>query len=848
MKPNELHAEADADESLTHRTGSHASLIHGIGHKLAIGFSLTLLPICLTFFFLKLWHWDFTIPLAYGSPGADEIWQLVATKTLLDTGWVLKNPYLGAPDVSTWYGNSGSQTSSLHSILMLVIGIFVDDAVKVQQIYFVVCSCLITISTYTASRLLNVARLPAVAAGLILAFTSFRLHALFFAYLANYIMLPLALVPCIWVLQGNLFTNPVDENKFLSSQILRPIFYQRKFVISAVIIAFTGISDGYYAFFTLLILGFAVFLRIFSGDLWRPYRLYAPFALIFIMFAVVLSVSYPIREYRSAHPNEADQDLMKSSTDAEVYAPTLKLLVAPIFDHRLDFMANLGKKIVETANFNRKFPYAQGAPVTLGTFGPVILASLMVFWLTRHLRLPLRQSSYTEVNREVPLSAAIAIFAVFVLLCSIAGGIGSLVALVYPSIRAYERFPIFLLCLIYVAAAWAATLLISHYQGWKRLLAMAAVIGMTSLILLDQVPRDLLSLGTAQGIRDRSTRFLAERQFVHSLEASLPKEAMVYQYPYSQYLTNNKYYGWGSFGQLRLYLHSKSLKWSNGGAKGAPGENWNERMSILPVNVLLDEMQSVGFRAIVVDRLVLPDSEYITLKKELIKRTGVVPVEDDVARLASWPLAPLPFRLDYGPDFKVPSRLVVSERFDPAVYALPRLVNGKTLVDLLGGYNGSFPLTLTISDHPELFFSGDQRDRGFGQTKIGPIDDMDGDLICEAAEQRRDLKPTDTISLRIHNRSAFDWKFGSGSYPLYIGVHFFDEAGRQQKQETNLPVDSFLQAGGTSTVSLRLGSLLTQPLSDDLRKVTARFAFVQSGNAWFSQPGNAECSVGIDLN
>ena len=61
---------------------------------------VALVPLLLATTSLNLWHWDFTIPLVYA--GSDDVWQLVLTKVLSQTGWVLNNPYLGAPDIAHW--------------------------------------------------------------------------------------------------------------------------------------------------------------------------------------------------------------------------------------------------------------------------------------------------------------------------------------------------------------------------------------------------------------------------------------------------------------------------------------------------------------------------------------------------------------------------------------------------------------------------------------------------------------------------------------------------------------------------------------------------------------------------
>lgn len=808
---------------------------------------MVLIPIILAFWVLHLWYWDLTVPLAYGAPGADEVWQLVATKTVLDTGWVLSNPYLGAPDISQWYNNSGAQTSALHSILMLGLGLFIEDAVKVQQVYFVLNFPLITITSYVTCRVFGVAKIPAFAVGLLFAFTSYRLHFLFFAYLANYFIVPISLIPVIWIMQGK-FATVVSGSGGLSKlgESLRALVLTKMFFFGVLIVILTGISDGYYAFFTLLLIGFATCLRAVSGDLWRPVSLVVPVIYILTMLSTVLALSYPIYEYRRTHIEEADQDQMKQPSDAEVYSPTLKLLVAPPPDHRIEAFGGFGKWLIDTANFNRKFPFDTGAPVVLGTLGTILFAgALMTLGGAIFRRRDRGDPAGCALETiEPPLPLIVAVLALFVFLCSIQGGVGSLIALIYPSIRAYERFPVYLIFLLFFGAAYLVSPALDARSIWRRLSVFAAILAVTTLAFLDQTPRDLLGLRTEQGARARSDRYLAERRFVQEIEQALPPDAMVYQYPFSQYLTNNKYYGWGAFGQLRLYLHSKSIHWSNGGAKGSPGDSWHERMSLLPLQMLLTEMEAVGFQGIVVDRLVLPEAEYQEVRKLLTSQLGKEPIEDSEARLAYWPLRDAPIRLTYDQGFMEASELTILRPLEKDGHSLPRVVDEEALVKFIAAQEATYPLRIRRAEHPEIFLSGASIDRGLGQSKISPISDMTGDVSCEEIKKDQRMAIADTVDLVVTNRSTFDWKLNTGSFPLRIGVRMLDRDGKLL-DETSVPSDAFILSGGNTRVSIPLVNLVASMGSEAPDEFVSEFKLLQDGNAWFSKPGNVECTISV---
>lgn len=808
------------------------------GRSIAIALLLVFLPIIIAMKLLYLWGWNFSIPLVYGIPGADEIWQLVATKTLLDTGWVLQNQYLGAPGISEWYGNSGSQTSAIHSVLMLGIGIFVKDAVRVQQYYYMINFSLISVTAYISLRYLNIARLPAVIASLLFAFTPYRLQSMSFAYLSNYFIIPLAILPSIWILQGKLRWDRNDEDSHRTSL--------RYSAWSLAIVALAAVSDGYYAFFTLLLLGFAIAVRAIGGDLKHPMsRLALPLSCVIAMFIVVLALQWPLYHYRVTHPAEADQDQMKQAIDAEVYSPSLKLLLTPSVNHRIPAVARYARHVVETANFNRRFPYLQGAPVILGALGSISLVIALSLIAVRLIAPAGTQPPHWHAGvmpTNGPPVEILSIIALFILLCTISGGIGSLIALFYPAIRAYERFAIFLSFVLYaIAAAFAGKLIDNRKPVIYRSIISAILVILGLLAFLDQTPHDLLGLSTKAGHVARKERFVAERSFVQSMESELPQASMIYQYPYSQYLTNNRYYGWGQFGQLRLYLHSQRLRWSNGSAKGSPVDNWHERLSHLPLPLLLTEVQAAGFQALVADRLVLPDADYEAIRSEMVRLTGRPPIESDRARLAYWKLPSLPYRLSYDQDYTQVQQMTVFKPFVAGDVALPRLIDRAALGKALDGKT-SFPLEFTRERNPEIFIDATVMTRGDGQEKIRPDTDMLGGIYC-AQESGDSVSIRSNIQIRIQNKTNFDWTFNEGPWPLRVGAVATNAQGVQMA-DARVPGSLRIEAGQSSDLTISLFAVLPNL---DLRDGSAnlRIALLQEGNAWFVRDSNPSCQLKI---
>lgn len=804
-------------------------------------FVIVVMPFFLGMQVLGLWGWDLTVPLSY--IGSDDVWQLVLTKMLKDTGWILENPFLGAPDIAHWQYHSAGQTSSLHSILMRGLSYFVDDAVKIQQVYYLLNFSLISLTSYVACRMLGLARFAAGCIALLFAFTNFRLGWLLYAFLANYAAVPLAFVPVFWVITGEYAHYFPAAQPAIAG--LKRLLRSFKFWIGLVFLLLVTLSDGYYAFFTLLMLAFGVFVRAVLGDLRRPVRLLAPLVFIGAIIVLALLMAAPLKTYQRTHVSEffpdgkEDSTLVKHPMEAEVYSSSLKLLIAPITTHNVLAMADLGKTMVESNDAARKFPVIRPT-VSLGSIASVllllVLAMLPALLLRRVEPAPARPS-------KAPLAADPIVWAAvglsyFIFLCSISGGLGTLVALFYPTIRAYDRFALFLMFALLVGAGAAVTSLTRGAGKVGLSVAFALAAALTAAGLYDQIPVD-----TSKRDGVLAAKFLAERKFVQQVERALPRGAMLYQYPHSQYMSNSKYYGWGSFAQMRLYLHSQHLRWSNGGSKNSGVEKWHDSLAALPLDQLIDEVEAAGFDGIVVDRAVIPVPEYQAVKAALAAR-GMLLAEDGPSGLAFTKVADPGFRVVYDRDFANVERLLVSDRAVMGAAKLPRMVNALALNQLLEKDIGRPALAVERKRNPEVFISALQVDRGMGEKPILPLTDMAGALRCEMATRVPNGTQDDTLILSITNQSGFAWRFDRGPLPLKIGVHVRGADGAMLRWDDGyrVPTDAYIANNASAEVRVPLHAISRAGVAPHAQNVVVEFGLVQDGHAWFNQ---LVCSVAL---
>lgn len=822
-------------------------------------FVLTLvgiIPILIAMSFMNLWQWDLSIPLVYNENGGDDTWQLILTKMLVDTGWILNNPFLGAPDVAHWHNNAAAQTSALHSILMLGLSKLLHDPIKVQQIYYLLNFALISLTSFISCRLLGLARLPAFCIGILFSLLCYRFNFIIYAFLSNYFTVPLALVAVFWIMTGE-FASFFSSNAKARTKALKEVLSSSKFFLGLFFIVLIALSDGYYAFFTLLLLGFATVVRALSGDMKKPASLLVPAIYIATLITVALVVAWPLGAYKRSHPEEfapngvPDPSLIKHDFEAEIYSSSLKLLIAPSPNHRVGSLANLGQKMVKSSEEARQFKI--GAPnVALGILGSILFATALTLLTVPALRRVVNSSTLNKdsIPEDELLWAAIAL-ALFIFLCSISGGIGTLIALAFPTIRAYDRFPLFLLFVLYVGAGAALTAALKQAHGKRYWILVGLTVLITMLSLYDQIPRD-----ATKGSAEIRSRFLAEKNFVKTVEGKLAPGAMVYQYPYSQWLTNSDYYGWGAFGHVRLYLHSAALRWSNGASKNSPVDDWHLRLSRMPIDQLLAEVQAAGFKSVVVDRLVVSPAEYQRVRKALIEQTRVAPIEDEASRLAFFRLKDPGYRLVYDESYKDAEKLVITDMSWMLKSTLPRLVNAPALKILLEKYSDKSALVIERAAHPEVFFNSAQVDRGDGKNPISPLSElsnMQGTVRCVVASSVSTGAASDTLVMTIANNTDFDWKFNQGKFPLRIGVHLRSLDGTLLRWDDGLRLSTetpgivtgkvtrsealSIARGATGQLRFPLSQLNLKGLGEGHQDLIADFRMVQDGHAWFEHLG-----------
>ncbi|NDC54570.1 MAG: hypothetical protein EBZ74_09840 [Planctomycetia bacterium] len=300
----------------------------------------------------------------------------------------------------------------------------------------------------------------------------------------------------------------------------------------------------------------------------------------------------------------------RSRGGAELFGFRLGQLVLPSSHHRVPALKGIGQAYesgLQGLGFPPTEAHNSAAIGLLGGLGFLALFPLLV--LTRD-----SDDSGDLVGERFFHKLSVLGVAVFVL--GVGGGIGSLMGLVFPLIRAYNRISVFAGFLGLLTIAAAVTLLSQAVSSTRSTLVCTLLCAvLLPLGVLDEVPVGVYD------VRSASDDWKALGRFVGQVEQSLPSGAMIFQLPYVPFPENPPVHRMHDYDHLKPYLHSRGIRWSYGAIKGRKVADWQRRVASLPPQEMVAELRGADFRGIWVDRFGYEDSG-MTLETSLADALG----------------------------------------------------------------------------------------------------------------------------------------------------------------------------------------------------------------------------------
>jgi hypothetical protein len=539
--------------------------------------SAAILSVVLVAALLQLWRADLRVPFTYHG---EAIYNGMLVKGVLEQGWHLGNPALGAPD-GVDLRDVPMSDNNLHFAVIRLLGLATTNYARVMNAFFLLTFPLTALSALFVFRRLGLAAWPALCGSLLYTFLPFHfgrgLHHLF---LAAYYVVPLGIMLTLWITLGA--ASLVDEERRWSWRHCRG-----KLIASAIICTLIGSSGVYYAFFTcffFLVAGGITALR--RGD---ARHLALPVALVALTAAVITVHFAPSIVHVYRHGDTPT--VRRSPADAELHGLRVSQLLLPVTGHRLAEVARFKDFLNAERGVNESDLSSLGV---IGGLGFLALLGGLLLAPARGIR-PGQDLAHRALHDVRLLNLAA------VLLGTI-GGLGSLVALLITSkIRAYNRISVFIAFFSLFAVVVGLDAVYRRYgRGWRRRAVLVGGLAMVLAVgLLDQTsPRAVADYARITG------EYGSDATFIHQLQALMPPGGMVFQLPVVPYPEHPPVHRMHDYDHGRGYLHShaKRVRWSYGAMKGREGEAWQRWVAAKPAPQMIETLAAAGFSGLYLNR------------------------------------------------------------------------------------------------------------------------------------------------------------------------------------------------------------------------------------------------------
>lgn len=498
----------------------------------------------------------------------DAVENLSVIKNLLEQGWPLTNPRLGAPFGSQFYDFPVVAGDALHLSIMWLIGLFTSNPAVVANIFFLLSFPVTALTSLWVFRRLGLSTTVAVFCAVLYALAPYHffrgeLHL----FLQGYYGLPFGIYIAV---------------KTLTGQSLRRLHRPLVIVLLCLVAATT---DVYFAAFSLVLIGLATAAA--AADPARRAAVRSGVAALALIGVFTLVQHLPSIVYQAEHGKDVAVAALRYPNQSEVFGMKLVRLLLPVDGHRVRPLADL------TAHYVRESPtqLVEEPPQALGVVASAGFLFLLAYSLLAAAGVRRRARDETTVLGAVgALTTAAVIIAV-------AGGLSLVVAyFVSDSIRSWNRMSIviafFGLFAIGTLLDGLRPRIESRARGAVPWLGLLVVVGV--LAALDQAPASIVPA------YDATARvWQADNAYFSDLERRLPKGAMVYETPYFPYPERG-------YDEARPYIHTKALRFSFGAIEGRPAD-WAGALAGQPGGLIVPSVAAAGFAGVLVFPSFYPD-------------------------------------------------------------------------------------------------------------------------------------------------------------------------------------------------------------------------------------------------
>lgn len=416
---------------------------------------------------------------------------------------------------------------------------------------------------------------------------------------SSYQFVPLGILLSYWIFS--------DEN-FLNSGM--NFWKYRRNIMAIIMVILIGSNGiGYYPIFScffIAVTGVSCLIknkRFF--DMIKSVKLCACVAVVFLLNCTPYLLSLFSDTYSESFSRNAE--------GAEIYGLKIIQMLLPINGHGIEPLQKIITQYNTYAPLVNENQYAY-----LGIIGAIGFLVLLFVLFTK------------KYDKRIILLSELNVFAV---LLGTVGGLSSVISFTFfRMIRSYNRISV---CIAFLTIASVCILCDKIFQSnkvnglLKKNICMLLVICVFAVSIWEQCDGVGGEVRSIEAIRVTEHMVDDLENYFDEVEDKIGEGAMIYCLPYHRFPEGGWEHNMGNSELYIPYLFTDTLKWSFGSLYGTVGDLWNQKVSQLPTEYMLEQLSICGFDGVYVNGNAYEEEELNVLLGELKENLDVEPIRDN---------------------------------------------------------------------------------------------------------------------------------------------------------------------------------------------------------------------------
>lgn len=571
------------------------------GHKKVLtelGFYLivlitTLLIWCIV---LEVWRADWYIPFDYGTElGTDVLGISTWIKAYVQHGFSWEQSDISFPFSVSRKGNFGVDRNIL--LFEIICSLFSSSYGASLNTLYLLSFLTVSITTVYCLRCLKFSRTISLAATTIYTFLQYHLmRGEIHLYLSFYFTVPLAILLMLWIVDESFLTE------HFSKCAIGKIRYA--YIVFGLFSLLIGLQQPYYAFFSAIGICYALIYNLYHIN-FRKVLESIVYLLIIAMVTLLMNL-YPL--FYTSNAAMKYMHHQRTVRNLEAYGLKIINLLLPVQNHRLSILAKLRQHYDTLVGVGN----SEEAWISLGLILAVCFCIALVVVLVNG-----------KVDRQIRICGC---FILAFVLVSTVGGASSIIGLVFPLLRCYNRMIVYIamFCVIVFAVLAEKMKTFLSIKKIPIIIQYGILLLLTGFAIWDQTtPANVYAYEATK------EEYIQDEEFVQAIEAIMPEGACIFELPLLPTGTTS-IQNLRDYELYKPYLHAKSSKWLHMYSVGSQTDQWVNILHGLPLRTVIDIIVCCDFQGVYIDsRGYTPDELEKVLKVlDSIEGTATVRSED----------------------------------------------------------------------------------------------------------------------------------------------------------------------------------------------------------------------------